>query len=139
MELTELYYFHALINRKYFNNELEPVIIREFESEDYDEDDITAKVETCLEPFVIWFNKEHLEENDELFTITVLFHEMIHQYCTQNGIDDVTPDGTHLEDFVIVASDHGMTHNGYGLSEDVEKFLKTYIDRYNQFQEFSFI
>lgn len=135
MELTKLYYFHGLINREYFDGRLEPVIFREFVSDD----DVVAKVETCLEPFIIWFNKENLEEDDDIFLITVLFHEMIHQYCGEHSIKDVAPDGTHLEVFTDIAIEHGLTHNGYGLSEDVEEFIKKYLERYEEFHKFKYI
>ena len=135
MQLTELYYFHALINHAFFNGELEAVILREFESQD----DIVAKLETNLEPFIIWFDKSHLEEADDVFIITVLFHEMIHQFCKEHGIEDVDADGTHLDVFKVIAREHGLTHNGYGLSTSVEEFIKKHLERYEEFHKFEYI
>ena len=46
-------------------------------------------------------------EKEQLYVITIwLLHEMIHQFCHENNIDDGL--NKHNENFVRVAKEHGL-------------------------------
>ena len=122
MDLNKLYYFHEWLNVKYFDGKLEAAIIRD--SQPCEWEDLTARIETETEPFIIWFNSEELkEEGNELYLITVLLHEMVHQYNRELGLLDVDEDGEHLEQFKETAVDHGLIQDGYALDPAVKNSI----------------
>ena len=140
MKKEELYYFHAVLNRLYFLNELEPVIIRVSGESDYEIDDdesMMANFVSMTDPFLIWFNSELLSDDDEVYIITVLMHEMVHQYCAQWEIEDMLPEGSHSEAFKEAAADHGLTQGGYVLSSELKGFIEEKITSYHALNDMS--
>ena len=140
MTLKELYYYHETINRLYFNGSLEAVIIKT-KTDNYD-DPITASTETTSDPFIIWIDKDILRTStsisDKLFVLTVLFHEMIHQYNAENCVEDTDDSGEHLQEFVDSSYEHGMLQNGYALSDKVRDTLISYIRKYEIVNRFKY-
>lgn len=136
MSLEKLYYFHAFLNHKFFNGKLEAVIIKTFDDSD---DEMLAKIETELDPFIIFIGNFSIE-GDPVFLITVLLHEMIHQYNRQRGIEDVDCDtGKHNASFKRAARNHGLEMGGYRLTDEamelISKQLKHYdhvVENYNE-------
>ena len=56
---------------------------------------------------------------------------MAHEYCYLMSICDVDDDGDHTEDFVEAAEDHGLTFNGYKLTDNARNKIEKIIARYN--------
>ena len=131
MQLTQAYYLHAALNYRLFNGELEPAIIKTFDFDDNQNDDmIEAKTETELDPFLI-FVSEQILKGDPLYFATVLLHEMIHQYNRQIGVDDTEPyTGKHTADFVKAATDHGLMQSGYKLTPETEQLITDLLKKY---------
>lgn len=131
MTLTELQYWHARLNYMFFDGQLEPAIMQRKEKvEDYDGTE--ARFIDCTDPFIIefYYDLEECGEELELYTLTVLLHEMVHQYCREKEIEDVDEDGVHLEDFREEAARHGLTQDGYRLTDEskekIERGLEVY-------------
>ena len=127
MKLEELYYFHSFLNYKLFNGKLEPVIFQIFD----DDFECLAQIETNLDPFIIFIGKSVLPDTDPVFTLTILLHEMVHQYNRQREVEDVEPyTGEHNAVFKRTARSHGLEMDGYKLTDEtkimIEKQLKTY-------------
>lgn len=136
MEIDKLYFLHARLNQKLFKGKLEAVIIRTFC--DYEED-IEAQFESCLDPYVIWFNTRFWEDEfdplDDVYIATILLHEMIHQYNHQRGIEDIDQYTVrHNAAFKKAAAAHGMTLDGYNLTPETEKLIQKELEAYEQLQ-----
>lgn len=126
MTLEELYYFHAFLNYKLFKGKLEPVIIRIFD----DDFEVSAQIETELDPFIIFMGKSLLE-SEPVFTITVLLHEMVHQYNRQRGAEDVEAyTGEHNAVFKRVARSHGLQMDGYKLTDETRALIEKQLELY---------
>ena len=122
MKLEILQFLHAELNHLFFNGELEPAVIQSRYNEDEyfeDLDGTEAEILPMLEPWVIRFYC-NLEENSDLYLITVLLHEMVHQYCAENEIED-TDDMGHTDQFRAAAEAHGLENDGYKLTAAAEK------------------
>lgn len=132
LDEAALQYWHSRFNYMFFQNELEPaiIIICQHCQEDNDSlGDITeARFIGELEPYVIVFYDDttaYTEESTILYWLTVLLHEMIHQYCAQNGIIDIDElTGAHTDEFRDEAENHGLTARGYALSEYAANAIK---------------
>ena len=127
-----LQFFHGEINRLFFNGELEAAIISIYYFDDWN---IVATTFTTTDPFIIAFNKSYIEESEETedeqtYYLTVLTHEMIHQWNAQEGIEDTYSDGTHTEDF-LQACNGILTQDGYELEDHAGKALKDRLRKYN--------
>lgn len=125
--LLKLQYFFNLLNYKYFDSELEPTIIK---TSTFKGEEIEADFLFCCCPYCIRFNSKIIEQADELYLITILLHEMVHQYCDQHEIVDVTREGKHTSDFFKQAKEVGLI-DGYMLSKELETELKKEIRSYN--------
>ncbi|MBR6171571.1 MAG: hypothetical protein IKQ49_00135 [Eubacterium sp.] len=113
----ELQYAHSWLNQRYFDGRLQAAIIRFFPELAHNErgcegvcvttDTIPCIIELFINPeeYGSLVCKGHI--------ITVLLHEMIHQYCSENDIDDTD----HNEAFVAEAEKRGMTRRGYVMTE----------------------
>lgn len=123
MTLEELYYFHAFLNYKLFKGELEPVAIRFFDDNN-SQDGTIATILTETDPFIICMDKSLLE-GDPVFTITILLHEMIHQYNRQREEEDIDEyTGEHNEIFKQAAEKKGMITGGYGLTAETKNLIE---------------
>lgn len=128
-----LQYFHAALNKEIFNNELSPAIIR-IESCLENEEETTACTYPDYSPCLITFFLENKNETfgymvNPVFVITVLLHEMIHQYCHEKGIKDTEEDGTHLPIFEDIACKFGLEMRGYKLSDKTKQIIQSlYLD-----------
>ena len=141
MKLEDLYYFHAFLNQKLFDGKLEAVIIKRFDdSNDENDDMILGQIIENLEPFVIFIGDSLLKNDQDdpegpIFTITVLLHEMIHQYSTENEIEDVDYyTGEHTEDFKSAAQSHGLTNNGYKMTDETRQMIERHWKLYSHLQ-----
>lgn len=126
-----LAYWHGYLNLKYFNGELEPVIIAFISSGN--RKGIESRFIAQTQPFIIEFydmEEEFDGYKPSIYLLTVLFHEMIHQYAEQCGIEDTT-DGTHTKVFKEIAFDHGMAQDGYKLSEEIKLDINKHINDFN--------
>ena len=131
MKIEELYYFHAFLNYKLFGGKLEAVIIKTFDDNDERNGDmILAQTETELDPFIIFIGKSVLE-SDPVFTLTVLLHEMVHQYNRQRGAEDIDYEtGKHNATFGRVAKNHGLELGGYRLTEETRDMIERQLKHY---------
>ncbi|MBR4908262.1 MAG: hypothetical protein IKZ43_04535 [Acidaminococcaceae bacterium] len=136
---------HKTINQEIFKGELKPVWIdirnlnkgdpkddcwaRYFKEENghYETmciDSVTQKVtypesiffDHC---FVNTLEKKPTQKIQAYYLTAVMLHEMIHQYCAKNGIDD----RNHSEQWQQAATDHGL-HSVYKDGEIQEESLK---------------
>lgn len=131
-----LQYFHAWYNKELFNNELEPVIICANNTEEFK--NIQAQFINNFDPYTIAFNidvpEEEETESDTLYYLTVLLHEMVHQYCEENDIQD-TLYGKHLQAFIEEAENKGLVQNGYCLNDEIKERVIKQIKLYKQLHE----
>jgi len=130
-----LQYWHSKLNKKLFNNELEvaKIIVRN------DEEAVKNAEEGIEARYIDWYGRDYIvfypytwmaeepETDNEtievpvsVYDVTVLLHEMVHQYCNQNGIDDIDLNGKHNENFREAAEKHGLTQYGYQLQAGLE-------------------
>lgn len=127
-----LYYLHKKINEDLFNNTLsEDIDIRtslgskpcfaQFHGEFpcFDEND-NVNLKECIVidiDFCIYLEQLKQRQRHELYR--VMLHEMIHQYCYENGIED---DGSHNQTWQKIAEKHGL-FSTYCDGEQIEEFL----------------
>ena len=131
MNESALQYFHAYFNYKYFDNKLEPCVIKAKQDEDFCYDEgIEARTFTETVPFMIRFYNDVTNE-DPVYLLQILLHEMIHQYCRENEIDDCDIDGVHLPAFKDIAAKHGL-QSGYMITNAKKKEFKEVIAEYEQ-------
>ena len=136
-----LQYFHSKLNEMLFDGKLNSAVIVPhiwLDEENYPTRDITATTVTEYSIPIIAFNVFDLEEDDDMFLITVLLHEMIHQCCSENEIEDIDEEGNHNKCFEEMASHHGLINNGYCLSHEIEEIIRfvlilSYKPIYNSF------
>ena len=119
---------HKRLNKSFFNNELNRIVI-DFESLDEEGTEKCFGIFLGKHPFsgfeTILFSYELEDYITELKTQreqilvlgTVMLHEMIHQYCYENGIDDTDHGGRWSE----VAEKHGL-HSVYKNGERIEEW-----------------
>lgn len=141
-ELSVLQKAFAALNKKYFGNQLEPVVITI-------QSDMTAyghytcgRLWDCADGFKDSAGHKRMHEinlsaetlNRHYYaTVATLLHEMVHHYCNQNGIKDTSRQGRyHNKMFKKIAEERGLIVNyassiGWSLTEPTEK-LKEYID-----------
>ena len=131
MKVEDLLYFHAFLNQKLFGGKLEAVIIKTFDDSDPDNEEmIQAQIITSLDPFVIFIGESLLDEDpndieNPIFTITVLLHEMIHQYNREHEIEDIDPDSfEHNELFRYAARHHGLIQSGYKMTDETRQMIE---------------
>ena len=119
----ELQYFHAYFNSVLFDNQLSPVYIRIDQPKDEDvEDTVLAAFFEKYDPYLIVIyddpdDKAYLA--NKVFILCVLLHEMVHQYCHQNEIQDMD-NGHHTELFYDECKKHGMK-DGYSFSQSTKE------------------
>lgn len=115
---------HALLNKRLFDGKLqEPEIcFWDFEAEGHGEVMGMYLPNPCppvltVKPCAILFSHLVLDVVEEQETteaqnekiVDTLLHEMIHQYCNENGIKDFDrANGLHLEAFADAAEAHGL-------------------------------
>lgn len=132
-----LQYFHAWYNKELFNNELEPAMIC-VKNTGGELPEIQAEFIRVTEPFVIRFNidvpEEEETEADTIYYLTVLLHEMVHQYCEENDIDD-TLDGEHMEAFEEEAENRGLIQGGYRLSNEIKEKVIEQVECYKEWRK----
>ena len=144
MKIEKLYYFHAWFNKRCFGGDLEPAIIKTFSGDETFPDDpysIEAQTTTYSDPIIIYFNSDLFftdigsdpdeVKNEELCFLTVLLHEMCHQYNAECGVCDVDFDGTHLDAFLEVSEGCGMVKSGYALGQELEKLVLEEMEKYD--------
>jgi len=126
LDQATLQYWFAEFNRLIFNNQLENSVILVKDYGDFDETE--AEFIQCTDPFVIKFHngKSMIEEDEpgKVYYLSILLHEMIHQYCYETGIVDIDEIGEHSEEFKNAAYEHEMIQDGYKLSEKIETTIK---------------
>lgn len=129
MTLNEaaLQFFHAEFNYIFFEGKLEPAIIK-VATRESDEDE--AEFIGMCEPFLIVFYGDISEESLTEYYLTVLLHEMVHQYCRENEIEDITEDFEHSEEFREEAEEHGLTQDGYILTPWAKETIAKRIELY---------
>lgn len=136
MQIEELYFYHAYLNRLFFKGKLEAVLL--FMGKEYnglfDDPDTEVNIETEIDPFIICFNRETLEkaetEEDKVYISTVLLHEMIHQSNREKGIEDVERyTGEHYPVFKRQATHIGLK-GGYIATDELKTEIKTMIQKY---------
>lgn len=124
-----LMYFHSELNKVFFDGKLETAIVCHVPDVQGNDEGIEATTEETLEPFIIWFRRD-VSEDEPVYVLTVLLHEMVHQYCTENGIEDM--DGwEHSDEFRYEAEEHGLQTSGYELTEEAEGKVDSIIQKYN--------
>lgn len=121
---------HKKLNKEVFNGDLEEIIV--------DVRDITKnrdiKLFACYsrdpqqyyQRYGIFFSFEFVDrikllktqKEQALYIVQTLLHEMIHQYCHENGIDDTD----HSDEWQRVAAEHQL-HSIYHNGEMVEEWL----------------
>ena len=118
---------HNRLNNICFNGELKPVVI-DIENLNKDETNISAiygarwkynndimneEMQKC-----IIFSLELIDDvsmqdkqSEQFYLLaSVLHHEMIHQYCDENGIEDrESPDNDHNQSWAKAAEEHGLS------------------------------
>lgn len=121
---SDLQYWHSKLNKKLFNNELEVAKIVVRESKIAEEEGTEAE-------FIEWYGKPYIafyslltEDTISVYEITILLHEMVHQYCRQTGIVDIDENGKHNSKFKEVAEKHGLDQYGYHLQSDLEEEIE---------------
>lgn len=128
MTKEALTYYHAALNYHFFGGELEPAIFDITKKGD----GITAAFVDVTDPFLIEFDEDFINEcNDDLFILTILLHEMTHEYCYMFDICDIDENGDHSEEFVAAAEEHGLTFNGYKLTDEANTKIERIITHYN--------
>lgn len=129
MTKEALTYYHAALNYHFFGGELEPGI---FDFTDTG-DGIAARFVEATEPFLFEYNEEFINEcNDEIFILTILLHEMTHEYCYLMNICDIDEyTGDHSEEFAEAAEEHGLTFSGYKLTDEARAKIERIIAHYN--------
>lgn len=125
LDISFFYFWHETLNRIFFDGKLEAVIFKFYQ----DEEEL-AHIDTELEPFLIQVN-ESLLTKDEYFVITVILHEMIHQYSRENCIEDIDEFGEHNENFKHEATNHGLIMNGYKLTRKAKDIISPLLECYN--------
>lgn len=69
-------------------------------------------------------NEENCSDDDQKYYLTrTMLHEMIHQYCYQNGIDE----GDHNETWQQIAWDHGLDASYKDGLPQREEYLDWYV------------
>lgn len=136
MTIEQLQFFHAELNHMFFDGKLEPALVINPYDEEYYlsyEDDTEADFVGTTDPFIIRFYFD-VENHSDLYTVTVLLHEMIHQYCAENGIEDINL-GEHTERFRDISILHGLDQGGYKLTADAEAKIETKLAIVRRFTE----
>jgi len=126
MTKESLQFWHAELNKLFFNGELEPAIIQCWEiPQEENEELIEAQLVPITDPFIIQFYFD-IENEDFLYTITVLLHEMVHQYCAEQGIEDINSiTDKHTRAFKKAAEEHGLMQGGYFLKEGAKSLIES--------------
>lgn len=133
---SNLQYWHSKLNKELFNNELEvaKIVIKDSE---------IAKEEGIEAEFIEWYSRPYIAfyswsiEDDasvSIHEITVLLHEMIHQYCRQEGIVDMDSNGEHNSTFSAVAEKHGLNRYGYQLQSQLEDEIDAELDWFRNWE-----
>lgn len=123
-KISVLQYWHEDLNKMFFGGELGPALIVPLNDEDNESGENEAVFSPLSEPFLIQFNRRTLVNGDifeDQFSekiLTILLHEMVHQYCEENWIESIDDRGNHTSEFADQAAAHGLTSGGYRLSED---------------------
>lgn len=118
-----LQFWHAELNRTFFDGELEPALVHiDTEWEQDDNEPPLAIFCGRLNPFLITF---YCDPSDmkEIEALEVLLHEMVHQYCAEHGIEDMDDSGEHSSEFYRAASMHGLVYHGAVLSAEARENL----------------
>ena len=123
LDSSALQYWHAELNRMFFGGQLEPVIIRTIRGTAFSDEEATAEFIENTDPFLICFYENDYDNaySSDMYTLTVLLHEMCHQYVRENDLED---NDMHGDVFKQVALDHGMKVNGYALSEEAQERIE---------------
>lgn len=119
-----LQFWHAELNRMFFDGKLEPALVRIVEADHTDSYDnpIMGQFMHQCDPYLIVFWYDPSKESD-IDTLSVLLHEMIHQYCAENDIEDME-DGEHNSAFMLEAKQHGLAIGGCILSDEASKTIR---------------
>ena len=124
-----LQYWHNKFNQMFFNNELEPAIIKIFPHDEFNDYGIEANFISVTDPFLIQFHYD-VSESDNIYTLTVLLHEMVHQHCLENNIEDMDEEDKHTKDFIFEGENHGLSQ-GYFLQTQAEERIKEELKKYD--------
>jgi len=126
-----LQFWHAELNRLFFNGELEPALVHiDVADEHDDEEHPLAAFYGRFNPFMITFYYDPIDE-DKARTLGVLLHEMTHQYCAEHDIEDMDENGEHSSEFYRIASEHGLIYHGAVLSDEARANLLQRIETVN--------
>lgn len=133
-----LQYWHEALNREFFNGGLRPAVIRIAISEELEGSGILAQCIPESTPALILFHY-YPDKNNILETITILLHEMIHQYLDEYsklmegiGLIDVEKNGKHTQLFSMAAVTHGLNAEGKELLPGAREKISKMIDQYDR-------
>lgn len=130
LSITGLQYWHAELNRLLFNNELKPAIIELKPDPEYAETfSEAAYTHTEAEPYLIIFYV-NLANYEPLQALAILLHEMIHQYCRENGTEDAKTGREHNAAFMAAAEAHGLTPDGQELTAETAAMITDRLEKY---------
>lgn len=125
MQLTDLYYFHAFLNRELFRGKLQPVIF------DY-ADQLQAFEYDGAGPLPIMRTGDNLlEESGDIFILTALLREMTHQYNAERGADDTGSNPLkHNKTYTAAARAHGLANGGRSLQPETLALITEQLQKY---------
>ena len=124
-----LMFFHAMLNQEFFGGKLNPAIVKMAPGVRWKEDVHKATTYSGRYPTQIVFHTD-VSDTEPLKVATVLLHEMVHQYCMENGISEEDSDSFGQE-----AARHGMTAGGYELTEEARSRLRPKLEGYGQMRD----
>ena len=104
-QIAFLQRLHKTINRKIFKGELAPL---QNTPKDINPDFITR------------LGKLDTQKEQAKALVRAMLHEMVHQYCAKNDIDD----RNHSEQWQRAAADHWL-HSVYSQGQPVEEWINT--------------
>lgn len=140
MNEQDLQYFHAALNMELFGGTLEAVIIQVIDINDVADTQAAYIGDKALKPCSMWFDpllvNTAIDDDDRMYVLTVLLHEMVHQEIFElflaglYAIEEYEDADGHGQIFIEHATAIGMTHNGYGLSDELRSRLLSMLHAY---------
>ena len=117
-------FWHAELNRMLFDGRLEPCVMCVSSCTG----DLRAEFVPSTNPYLMSIYDEPEEADAD--ALTVLLHEMCHEYIDQN---DLVND-EHGPMFQSVARDHGMGGIGYSLADETRDRLEKRLSSFDNIQ-----
>ena len=140
MNAQDLQYFHAALNMEFFGGTLEAVIIQVIDIDNTGDTQAAYIGDKALKPCSMWFDPSlvntAIDDDEKIYVLTVLLHEMVHQEIFElflaglYTIEEYEGADGHGQIFIEHANTIGMTHNGYGLSNELHSRLLSMMHAY---------